>query len=266
MDASFWEPVEVEPDVTYSGKIGAVEIRVKHALQDWYVAFETVCESSPDRPLKPLRRKSQGDSLSWNRWTSGDEALVARLVPALPDKPVVVRPEAAIKVPAKQKALFFVGIPLWVQITAGKDRVLRLCEVPTLVLSKTWFGDTISGELGYALKTRAMRDLSGVQPRISRATCPVLINNTSAADLDFRRLSLHVQSLGLFRGEVRLWTDQVNVMYRGEEQVSQISFSDHPPDLEGPCERIADPRQRPDKNLLKKSFQVMKMLTGLEGL
>jgi hypothetical protein len=266
MDASFWEPVEIEPDVVYGCKIGAVTIRVKYALKDWYLATEPAEEDSADRPLKPVRGKAQRESSSWQRWTSGNESPVVQFVPALPDKPVVVRPEASIKVPSKQQALFFVGIPLWIRITAGENRALSLCEVPTVVLSKTWFGDTISGELGFALRTRAMRDLSAVEPLTSRATCAVSINNVSAADLDFQRLSLHVENLGLFRSELRLWTDQVNVTYRGEGQVSQIGFSDGPPQMEGSCERIADPRVRPDKNLLKKSFQVMRMLTGLEGL
>jgi hypothetical protein len=266
MDVALWEPTDIKSNIVYGCKIGSVEIRLRYAQHDWHVASEAVDESSSDRPFKPLRGKKIQEPSSWSRWTSTEESLTAQLVPALPDKPVVVRPEASIRIPGKQTAMFFVGIPLWVRITVGKDRAMNLCEIPTMNLSKTWFGDVISGELGYSLKTRAMRDLSGVEPRASRATCSVLIDNSSASDLTFQRLCLHTEHLALFRSEKRLWANQVNVLYRGEEQGSQIDLTANPPDLEGPCERITDPRVKPDKNLLRKSFQVMKMLTGLEGL
>jgi hypothetical protein len=266
MATALWESVDIEPDVIYGCKVGAAAIRIKYLLNDWYVSTEAADEGSADLALKPLRGRRGQEPTGWSRWTSGEESLKVQLVPALPDRPVVVRPEASIKIPAKQRASFFVSIPLWVRITAGEDHNMTLCEVPTTVLSKTWFGDTTSGEPGYSLKTRAMRDISRVEPRASTATCPVLINNASTLDLDFQRLCLHVENLALFRSERRLWTNQVNVLYRGEAQASQIDLSGNPPDLEGFLEKIAQPRVRPDRNLLKKSFQVMRMLTGLEGL
>ena len=146
----------------------------------------------------------------------------------------------------------------------GINNALSLCEIPTVVLSKTWFGDTMSGESCYSLKSRAVRDLSSITPA-GRAVCPVRVFNATASEMELQRMCIHVEHLGIFRTGKRLWTNQVEINYRGDERSSQISYSS-PPEVEGKYDKIADPRVKPERNILKKSIRVMKMLTVWEGM
>jgi hypothetical protein len=265
-----WDPVELKNDVVYRCDIGGISFFIKHFENDWYVASTIRDRDSGVHPLAPVKASARpGIRPKWNRWISGEEALVVRLVPALPERPLVVKPEFTIKVPISRSAVFYVSIPIWIRIMAGDDRTggpsLMLTEIPTAILSKTWFGDTVSGELCYALTTHAERDLSDLKPVPHEAICPLSIRNSSQFELNFQRLCLHAENLSVFKAGERLWTSVVNVDFRGEEQMSQIRIVDRPPDQAGQdCPKICDARVKPDRSLMKKSFQMLRFLTGME--
>ena len=276
-----WDPVELTRDVVYRCEIGGASFCIKHFENDWYVASRARERDSGVRPLArastqaSARASTQAGlginepSPNWNRWIAGEEALVVRLVPALPDRPLVVKPEFTIKVPASHNAVFYVSIPIWIRIVAGDERTggpsLMLTEIPTTVLSKTWFGDTVSGELCYALTTPAERDLSGSKPVPHQAICPISIRNSSQFELVFERLCLHVENLTVFKSSERLWTSAVNVDFHGVEQMSQIRIIDRPPETAGQeCVKICDARVKPDRSLMRKSFHMLRSLTGME--
>ncbi len=42
---------------------------------------------------------------------------------------------------------------------AGSKKKVQFLETPSQVLSNTWFGDTMTAEPCYALKTRALRNV-----------------------------------------------------------------------------------------------------------
>ena len=271
--AELWDPVELNNAVVYRCEIGGASFFIKHFENDWYVASRARERDSGVSLLAPessqARFGKDEPSPTWNRWIAGEEALVVRLVPALPDRSLVVKPEFTIKVPVGHSAVFYVSIPIWIRIVAGDDRTggpsLMLTEVPTALLSKTWFGDRVSGDLCYALTTHAERDLSDLKPVPHQAICPLSIRNNSQFELDFQRLCLHAENLSVFKASERLWTSVVNVDFRGEEQMSQIRIVDRPPDQAGQdCPKICDARVKPDKSLMKKSFQMLRFLTGME--
>ncbi|HQU74499.1 MAG TPA: hypothetical protein PLG66_19495, partial [Calditrichia bacterium] len=91
---------------------------------------------------------------NWQRWTLGKRHGQLEIVPALPDLPLVINPEDPLHLPPGIECQIYVSIPLWVELQIGKNSLLR---VPTLQLSKTWFGNFVAGELCYALTTRARR-------------------------------------------------------------------------------------------------------------
>ncbi len=95
------------------------------------------------------------ENLTWNRYIYKSELNIIRFVPYLPDRPVVVDPESPIRILPDNSALFFVSIPSWIRIFTGTQEKIMLLEVPAEVLSNTWFGDPMEGELCYSLKTLA---------------------------------------------------------------------------------------------------------------
>jgi len=259
-----WKPVTIKPETFYESKIGPVSIWLHYSRNDWYIAEERDENNAVITPLSELRKGYKLSQKEWHRWACGKGNLTVQLLPVLPDRPVVVRPESPFKFPPGSEALFFVLIPIWIRITAGHPNPITLMEVPTVVLSNSWFGDTTSGELCYAMKTRALRDLSLVTiPLFNRVVCPVHIKNNSTSQLDFLRLCVRVEHLITFLSESGgLWTNKVFVTYRGEEQLSQIVFSRTYPDFEKDCKKITDARTPFEKSIVKRSFQVLKELTG----
>ncbi len=258
----YWSPFQVEQDRIYGFTLGFLHLWIRHTNEDWYLAWWH--DENPGTTLEPeIIGLESADEKEWIRWPAGREELRVRLVPVMPDRPVVVKPETPIRVPAGSGAVFFVNIPLWIKVEVGRGHPVRLLEVPTVVLSKTWFGDTESGEPCYTLKTRATRSLAMTSPWLNRAACPVYVENLSSTELDFQRLCLHVEYLSLFATGERLVTNAVNVTFRGEEQLSQINFERGAPGFSEGASLLQGPRQQPERNLLRRTFQVLRSLTGV---
>jgi hypothetical protein len=262
-----WEPRQLSGDGWYHARIGPLDLWVRRSQEDWYVADERERarepEESPPDPLHPARTTASVDRLTWNRWVAGEEAARVRLVPCLPDHAVVIRPRYPLNVPRGKEVLFFVGIPVWARVLVGEGEPLALTELPTVVLSKTWFGDPITGELCYSLKTKVLRQIDLLENHAHLAVCPVLIRNQSFADLDFQRICIRVEYLSLYRGQTRLWTNQVEVQFHGEELNSTIITGRGAPDFERTAEKLCEARLAPQRSLLKKSFSFLKALSGI---
>jgi len=67
----------------------------------------------------------------------------------------------------------------------------------------------------------------------------------------------------LYQSESRLWTNEVRVVYRGADQVSQLDFANGPPDFVEDSRIVSPSRQPLDRSLLKRSFNLIRELTGI---
>jgi hypothetical protein len=75
-----------------------------------------------------------------------------------------------------------------VRVLSGNKKKVRFLEIPSQTLSNTWFGDTMNGELCYALTTRALRKVEEHVTLPERIICPVRILNNGNEALDFQSL------------------------------------------------------------------------------
>jgi hypothetical protein len=262
-----WEPKSLTGENWYHSRIGPLDLWVRRSPADWYVAHrrepERVKAEAPPSPLHPAQTNAQVDRLTWNRWVAGEEEARVLLVPCLPNRAVVIRPRYPLNVPKGKEVLFFVSLPVWVRVLVGEAQSITLCELPTVVLSNTWFGDPITGELCYSLKTKVLRQIGMVENHPHMAVCPVLIRNQAFVDLDFQRICIRVEYLSLYRGRTRLWTNQVEVQFHGEDLNSTIITGREAPDYEPAAERLSEARLPSERSLLKKSFSFLKALTGI---
>lgn len=257
-----WNPLPLREERTYRASLCTLELWLKHSKADWHVAHRPTPRELPAAGLHPLAPGAEPTDTVWSRWVAGGDSALAHLIPALPDRPVVLRPRHPLHVPRGRSALFFVNIPLWVRIQTGAPSATVLTEIPTIVLSKTWFGDPTSGELCYALKSKVLRRLEEVSNHPYTVTCPVSVENQAPSDLEFQRLCIHVEHLHVYRGQRRLWTNQVEVAFKGEELVSQITIRRYAPVFEQASERLCPARVPVDHSLLKKSFSFLRAITG----
>ena len=259
---SLWDPIPIKPGQPVYTSLGPLELWVRRTGEDWYVAFRRCDPEAPVSAPKVVRLTRQLEELPWSRWVSSSPADRIQLVPALPDRSVVVRPRVPLKVPTGESVLFYVNIPIYVRITVGVKGELSLSEIPSVVPSNTWFGEPTSGELCYSLKTRALRNLEEVSNHPYMATCPVNVENQAPTDLDFQRICIRVEHLHVYRGVRRLWTNQVEVLFKGEDFGSQITVQRYAPRQEGVSERLCAAREPVERSLLRKSFSFLRSLTG----
>lgn len=256
MDSGIWQPSVIEIETSYQAAVGPLQFWLKRTADELHVALERRLD--PDRyldmrPLTPVADTSVSN-VHWGRWVVGGAGEAVQLIPTTPDRPVVVRPEVPLRLPSKQEAIFFVNFPIWVKVVAGDKHPVTLCEEPCVVLSKTWFGDPMSGALCYSMRTRARRDIAETQPRPHRAVCPVRIRNSAAQQLNLERFCVRVEHLTLFEGATRLWANQIDVTFRGDNEVSQLDYAKQAPNFEPVGEPICKPRRPLKESLLERSL------------
>jgi hypothetical protein len=181
----------------------------------------------------------------------------------MPDRAVVVRPEQPISVPSGAQARFFVSIPIWLRISTGSGKATRLCDLPTAVLSNIWFGDPMSGELCYSLKTRARRTFDAADTRPNCAVCPILIENAASEQLPLERVCVRTEHLAVYPGESELWTNAVTVKFRGADQTSDLNYEQSPPQWEPVGTPLCGPREPFSRGKLKRTFSSIKVFSGV---
>ncbi len=262
LSEELWKQRDLDPKMCLRYDIGPLTIWIRYADHDWYVGDHLRNDGVRLYRVGTETLSEIPDMVQWRRWTSAKELLNVRVSPLLPDRPLVVKPDSEIKIPAGRRALFFVSIPLWFRVSVGYPQEITLTEVPSAVLSNSWFGSVTSGELCYSLMTRATRDVDVSEVLLHRATCPVHIHNNTPNELDLLRLSVHGEFLRLYEGQNRLYTNNVKVTFRGEEQLSQIELAKTAPDIEPGCTLIQQARAPSEPSFMKRTFQVLRSLTG----
>ena len=200
--------------------------------------------------------------MDWSRWIIGENLGTVQLTPLTPNRALVVRPEVPLSIPTNKEALFFVSFPIWVRITIFTSKQLNLCEIPSIVLSNTWFGDPTYGELCYSLRSRARRQITDADPQPHRAICPVRIRNAALTQLDVQRFSVRVEHLRIYYGPKQLWTNEIGITFKGEGEVSQVNYVEASPNFEPVQEVLSKARTPLKKPILKRSLSNFGLFTG----
>lgn len=180
------------------------------------------------------------------------------LKPVLPDRPLVLRPEFPVTLLPGQQINYNLPVPAWLQIRQGSQ---VLTEVISKQLSGTFAGDPWNGELAYAFDIPLTQHTPDSTPDW-KALCSLTIKNESTALLDFQRFILRVSYLSVLLSGDQLITDGVRVSFRGQDQVSQVSFERV--GVKTGATMLSPPRNTDTRNLLVKSFVFIKNLAGME--
>ncbi|MBN2534139.1 MAG: hypothetical protein JXB88_14715 [Spirochaetales bacterium] len=258
----FWQTYSINENTLYCLKMGFLTIWIKQVEQDLYIAWKryddeqdisklAICESGPD-----------SQELSWSRWIFHSRSPSLFIKPCLPDRPLIIKPEIPIIIPRGNGGSFFINVPVWIQIGVNEETPLVLNEIPIYILSNSWFGDTISGELCYSKNSLIRKNYLDLEDKSWNAVCAIQMKNNSKSELSFDRFCLHTENLTLYAGEKRLWTSQVKIEFQGEGQLSHVTLSKIRPGFEKSVKTMNKPRKEIDDNIIKKSFQFLKTITG----
>lgn len=208
---------------------------------------------------------SPPEDLEWSRWATKAEIQRLRILPVFQDMPLVVNSEYPLKISSGTKIQIYTRVPIWIQLSVPQTNY-KLIEVPTVKLSRTWFGTPLEGELCYHAKTKARRDLSQVEPKPYLANCPILISNKSDDDLNFENFCYRVERLGIYRHNDELWADETQIVYHGESLNSDVIMTGKLPDGIDRKHRLSKPRKEIQKSLatrtFKRFFEDTSFLTG----
>lgn len=207
---SAWGKVVLSPDDTFEFHCGPVTVSVRSEHGELLLASgEDVSEAEPTRWALPGRER---------------ELVFA---PALPNLPVLVEPESPFHLLPGASARVYLAIPVTVVAKAEVSGAV-LHEIPSSVLSQTWFGELESGELCYRLPTALSRE-AFKEPKPDRITAPVQIRNDSTETLPVTRLCLRVSHLAVYCDGEGLWTSETEVRFQGGSKASRISVQTGPP-------------------------------------
>ncbi len=221
-----WTTHRVAAGTCTGFRIGRLSLWVRHEAEEWRLAHQLTDEPGPAGVTPDCRPP---DGLEWVRVVDPEHVDEIRLLPVMPARPLVVRPDSTLHLPPAARCRLYIGIPVHVRVELPLQRgTAVLAEWPTQKLSKTWFGapDDSRGLLCLALHSRArlvIDDLGPAKP--ARAVCTMRLNNVSGEHLEYRSLALLTDHLGLSRSEDgRLWTTTVAVDFKGTGVHSGVRY------------------------------------------
>ena len=252
-----WEIMTLSPGEGRRLDIGPLHLWAQRTEHDWRIAWAGN-EPFAERRDDGLEAEDPPEDVEWNRWaaTPGHDTL--HLVPVLPDQPLVVRPDSSFRIPPGIKVRIFVRVPVWVRIETDDKTILT--EVPTVHLSKTWFGEPDGGELAWALKTDALHEFEGIPVRAHEALCRVDINHKGNEQLELNRLFLRVAHLRVYRAGDRLWTNAVKAVYEGGDKVGSVDYLKSAPSQAAGAVKISDERIPVSGTLVRARAGLLKSL------
>ncbi|WP_220347723.1 hypothetical protein [Alkalilimnicola ehrlichii] len=256
--ADWYGEFELPEGAVAEWRIGPARFQVVHRFGEWRVSQQR------DEGL-PLHAEVAFDDVEpmpedkVERFVYADQSGVFHVQPLLPDRSVVSRPAAPLFVPAGEAVRLYVTVPLWLQLSVGKQRK-RLLEVPSYRPSDTWFGPTtMTGELCYALRSRCRLYLEDAEFVPYRAHIPVQIRNQASKQLSLERVCVPVRQLSLYvTRDGRFWTDEVGLEQRDEGgSLAALRLGGKAPKEAVDAQRIATSRDAPGRRTAIHAFSAL---------
>ena len=255
MSLTLWQPITLEEGRPYPWRCGPFRLWLKRSGHDCLSAVERAPfdENSNQVPAGAAFYRFCG----LKPWTHLDAE------PALPNRPLIVRPSDKLIVPPGGEARLFLAIPLFVQLNVGgkpTDNSLTdkqtLSVIPSHVLSDTWFGDPVSGELGYGLKIPATRDPEELPRQPNLVYCPLVVKNRDTQPLVIERVCVRGEFLRIFQGVERLWTPEITLEQTDRSGMGLVSYvTEAPPEAGASPVMLSEYREKPHKGgLLRRTF------------
>ena len=258
-----WGKIDISDCTTAVYSAGTSKTYLRRAGDEWLIAVDYSDEGGEEAAVGcRFAEEELTDEKSWKRYVASSE-MVLELLPALPDRALVIRPDAPISVLPGKSGTFFVSIPVWLNFCTGSaQKQYSMAEVPSVVLSNTWFGDPAAGELCYSLDAPLLRSHKSLSKQKDRAICTFTVTNDTSERMDFQRICVHVENLSLFSEEDGLWTNELHATFKGVDQISQVSIRPSPPVFLRKPMLTAKPRTPSNKSILRRSFYALRQFTG----
>jgi hypothetical protein len=250
--SDWWGDFEFKSYARRSWRLGALNLWVTRLINEWQVG-QRWSDDPLDDVIELHEDPEAPDDLELRRYLFSSGGRTLRVLPRVPDRPIVTRPEMPVIIAPGEQATLYMASPLWVELAAG-DPLKVFASIPVWRASSTWFGDDpIEGTLCYATRTRARLDPSGLR-RGPRVTTAVVVSNEHRDPLRVERLALPLPQMSVFRAaDGRLWTEAATVEYDPDVK-APAKIDSGPPSEAGATTRVSGPREDPRANILARAL------------
>ena len=227
-----WDERTLSEGRWFRSTIGPLHLLVLNRGDEWRTvagADETLAGLPGEGDLSQLP-----EGLDWTRWSCEQNDERVQLRPGFPDLPIIARPRKPLVIAPSSSALFYVGIPATVEVRAvARGAMQTLASYPVQRLSKSWHGNRSTGNLCYALRTRARRRYEAGDWPAHDIVCAIDLKNRRPSDFPFESLYLDTGHLAIFEQEGRLWANasRVNIA-EDEDEDDRVDVTYAPRPLE----------------------------------
>ena len=242
-------------------RIGPLTLKIVRLSHEWQVRREQMDDRSdlgvtaevpapasrvPATVDSSRRRLADGTvsaesrEVTITRYATANDTTKLGLLPVLPDRTVVTRPEKPLTILPETRVVLYVGSPVWARLLQGEGEVLG--DLPVSPPKEAWLGEnTREGELCYATRTYGRLVLDDAVLAPHRVTTAVTIENKSLQPFVCERVNLPVRRLSVYATEDgRLWTQAVTMERAGE--LAHLVVDDKPPAVAANATRVSGPR------------------------
>lgn len=254
---AFWGRFSIPRQSARRWKIGPLLLRVEHQPHEWQIwqvrgndPHDASIEVGVDATDSPL-----GGSAQLHRFALRETRDQVEILPALADRPVIIRPDTPFHLLSDEEVTLYVSTPVWVRVSVTDPERLLL-DMPSFRPSDTWLGpNTREGELCYAGRTAARMRLEDVPSLPSRALTAFVLRNRAKDALLVDRLNLPVPLLSLYADDRnQLWTQRVTLEREKEGLLGAIKLeADAPPEAKSAV-HLVPARRHPERHLLLRAI------------
>jgi hypothetical protein len=224
-----------------------ISVEVPASIEQVKASTKTATWIGHRKDGEPVRVEPPEASVT--RYATASDTTRLRILPVLPDRMVVTRPEKPLTILPRTNVTLYVGSPVWARLLQGEDEVLG--DLSLSPAKEAWLGpNTREGELCYATRTYGRLALDEVVLAPHRVMTAVTIENRieqpfvcEQVNLPVRRLSVYATSGG------RLWTEAVTLERVGE--LARLIIHDKPPPITADAVRITGPRDIDDGGMFR---------------
>lgn len=254
----WWGSYAIDEGAAGYWAAGGFEMWACRTAREWQVHTTAGDDPGADaRAVEVPTQRPAPEGWTLHRYAFRETKPDLKVLPVPADRGVVIRPDVPLFVPPKEECTLYISTPLWVTLSPGTSSPVM--DLPCYRPSDTWFGpDTRVGEMCYASRTRATRELDQVTRLPHRAISVVRIRNRAATPLEFARIMLPVVNLSLYADAAgHLWTEAVTLEREADGDFAGMQLGRGAPaeaEAAGRAELVNGPRRRHEKGLSLRLF------------
>ena len=248
-----WKLHRLAEGKTLFFQVGPLQLWVQRSGSEWRVAERRLSKQCKECTLSTVASAPKG--ISFRSWAFTQNFEDIRLLPCLPDRPLVVKTLTTRIIPPKKETIFFLSLPLYGELSVGKDsQHWVLTEVPSSILSHTWIGDFFEGEGGYALKTPASYALEDVNMLPNRVICSLRVTNQGEKPLPIEKMCIRPEFLEIYATTQSLWTNEMQATFRSTKQAISIRYLPGAPTSPTKAVLLRPAAKKSKRNFLQRAF------------